>query len=223
MKVESFKEKKKKKTFREEFLLQLLLIFIWIGCFPFEHNCRVLMYCILPTFLFTFTSLEATYGSHSHYSPWLASPSSSAQTLSLGVELLKCKLYSQVGSSGPRHCCHIAPEALSKAHTGPAPLSNSLSLPPPFLSHVAAPSKCQHLFSIKRVIVSVKKKKKGLLSNQSPLNTWKETSTPPLSLIESIDRWKWEQGDMHMTNLTCTWQTSSCEARYETIVNLCHN
>lgn len=66
-------------------------------------------------------------------------------------------------------CCQIAPEALSKAHKGPAPL------PLPFLWPTAAPSKCQHLFSIKRGIVSVKKK---LLSNRSPLNTWKETSPP---------------------------------------------
>lgn len=110
-------------------------------------------------------------------------------------------LYSQVGSLGDSALLSNSTKGTLQSTQGPC-----LSLP---LSPAAAPSKCQHLFSMKRVIVSVKKKEKKNPSYRSPLNTWKETSTPPLCLIESNGRWKWEQG------VHCTWQTSSCEACYE--------
>lgn len=55
-----------------------------------------------------------------------------------------------------------------------------LSLPP-FLSPAAAPSKCQHLFSIKRVIVSVKKKKKNCSATG---RLWThEKKLPPLLFV----------------------------------------
>lgn len=91
------------------------------------------------------------YGRHGCYSPWPASLCS-AQLLSLGVDLLKCMLYSQVGSLGDSALLSNSTRGTLQSTQGPC-----LSLP---LSPAAAPSKCQHLFSMKRVIVSVKKKKK---------------------------------------------------------------
>lgn len=50
-----------------------------------------------PPFLFVHV-LAAAFLKTMHISLWPAASSSSAQLLSLGLELLKCTLYSQVGS-----------------------------------------------------------------------------------------------------------------------------
>lgn len=78
-------------------------------------------------------------------------------------------------------CCHTALQALSRAHGGPWPL---LSLPL-FLSPTGAPSKCQHLFSIKRVIVSVRRRR------SATGRLWTHEKEPPLLLcaIEPSSRW----------------------------------
>lgn len=75
-----------------------------------------------------------------------------------------------------------------------------LSLPP-FLSPAAAPSKCQHLFSIKRVIVSVKKKKK--IAQQPVAFEHMKRNFHPSSLFD-WEQWQVKMGarrPLHMTNL----------------------
>lgn len=90
------------------------------------------------------------YRTYERSSPWPAS-SSSAQTLSLEVDLLKCMLYSQVGSPGDSALLSNSTRGTLQSTQGPC-LPLLLVFSP-----TAAPSKCQHLFSIKRVIVSEKK------------------------------------------------------------------
>lgn len=97
--------------------------------------------------------LAAAFMKIIHISLWPVS-SSSAQLLSLEVELLKGMLYSQVGS--PRDSGLLSNSTRGTLQsTQPPPFTTS-----PFLSPTAAAaaaSKCQHLFSINRVGVSVKR------------------------------------------------------------------
>lgn len=98
--------------------------------------------------------------------------------LSLAADLLKCILYSQVGSPRDAHCCQIAPEAVSRAHRGPA--SHSL-----FLSVTCCCSLQMSTFACNKKVLlfhSKKKKKKRKCSATSHLWTH-EKKLPPLLFV----------------------------------------
>lgn len=125
--------------------------------------------CISSLFIFPLISffpffwhlLAAAFMKIIHISLWPpSSSSSSAQLLSLGVELLKDMLYSQVGS--PRDSGLLSNSTRGTLQSAqPPPPPPTPHLPPPLFllptAATAAASKCQHLFSINRVAVSVKR------------------------------------------------------------------
>lgn len=133
----------------------------------------------------TFTSLPATY------MELTSSPASAVVlghirvvTLSLGVDLLKCMLYPQVGSPGDSPLLSHSTRGTLPKHTGALPSSLSC-----FLTRCCSLQMSTFVLNKKSYCFCLKKKKKRKwLRKRPPLNALKETSTPPLCLIESNGR-----------------------------------
>ncbi len=129
MEVESAKGKKKKQKHLEMFFFfKLLLIDLCLNWVLFSF------WSPLPDtdifYLAFYLPLLHWQPPNTHYSPWPAS-SSSAQMLSLGVDLLKCMLYTQVGSPGDSALLSNSTRGSLQSTQVPSPsLSLCLSLSP---------------------------------------------------------------------------------------------